>query len=55
MKRAKYTEPDDYIPKDIRKELKIGEFAEDEKDKKENNERTVSNKEFRDWVNGKKK
>ena len=28
MKNAKYIEPDDYIPKDIRKKYKLGEFAE---------------------------
>ena len=53
MKRAKYTEPNDYIPKDIRKELKIGEFAEDEKKTKK--ERTISNEEFKNYVDGKKK
>ena len=31
----KYTEPSNYIPKSIRKELKLGEFAEDETKKKE--------------------
>lgn len=55
IKRAKYTEPDNYIPKDIRKELKLGEFAEEEKEEKK--ERDAMNKEFHnyDYVNGKKK
>ena len=30
---VKYTEPADYIPKSVRKELKLGEFAEEEKKK----------------------
>lgn len=47
MKREKYTEPSDYIPKEIRKELKLGEFAEDEKEK----EKRDLNKQFRDYVN----
>ena len=52
MAKTKYTEPTEYIPKEIRKELKIGEFAED-KEKKTDNKRDL-NKEFRDYVNGKK-
>lgn len=44
----KYTESSDFIPKSIRKELKLGEFAEDEKEKKE---KEKLNKEFRDYVN----
>lgn len=47
MAKTKYTEPSDYIPKDIRKELKLGEFA-DEKKAKENRD---LNKKFRDYVN----
>lgn len=41
-KKLEYSEPKDYIPKDIRKELGLGEFAKDtkeeEKKKKENEE-----------------
>ncbi len=33
MKKAKYTEPADFIPKSIRKELKLGEFYEEDKKK----------------------
>lgn len=47
-KRVKYTEPSDFIPKSIRKELKLGEFAEDEKKEKENRD---LNQAFRDYVN----
>lgn len=54
MKRAKYTEPTDFIPKDIRKEFKIGEFAENA-EKKDKKERSISNEEFRNYVDGKKK
>lgn len=49
MRNSKFTEPDDYIPKEIRKELKLGEFAEDEKEKEDKK----LNKEFRDYVNNK--
>lgn len=28
LKNARYVEPADFIPKEIRKELKLGEFAE---------------------------
>ncbi len=45
----KYTEPTDFIPKSIRKELKLGEFAEEEEKKKKEKEKL--NKEFRDYVN----
>ena len=51
MAKAKYTEPTDYIPKEIRKELKIGEFAEEEK--KEPEKKKDLNKEIRDFVKGK--
>lgn len=54
MKRAKYTEPADYIPKDVRKELKLGEFAEEEKTK-ETKEKREANKAIRNFVNGKDK
>ena len=36
-----YTEPSNYIPKDIRKEFKVGEFAEPEKEDKKKGERTL--------------
>ena len=52
MNRAKYTEPSDFIPKDIRKEFKLGEFADEtkkvEKAKKE------TNRNIRNFVNDKK-
>ena len=51
--KTKYTEPSEYIPKEIRKKLKLGEFAEDKEEKKPENEREL-NKAFRDYVNGKK-
>ena len=33
MKKNKYTEPTDYIPKEIRKELGLGEYNTDENEK----------------------
>lgn len=36
IKGAKYTEPDDYIPEEIRKKLKLGEYAEEEDNQKTN-------------------
>ncbi len=30
MRKVKYTEPSDYIPESIRKELKLGEYAVEE-------------------------
>jgi len=53
MKKAKYTEPKEYIPKDIRKEFKLGEYAEKE-DKKANKkeERTITNEDFRKYLKG---
>ncbi len=51
MKRVKtsYQEPADFFPKELRKELKMGEYAEDESEKKKKDE----NKAFRDFVNKK--
>ena len=48
-KKNKYTEPVDFIPKEIRKKLKLGEFAENP-----DQEKAKANKEIRDYVNGKK-
>ena len=36
--RAKYVEPKDYLPKDVRKKYGLGEFAEHEK---KNEEKTL--------------
>lgn len=47
-KNVKYTEPTDYFPKEVRKKLKIGEFAENKEENKK-----VTNEEFRNYVNGK--
>lgn len=55
MKRAKYVEPDDYIPVEIRKKLKLGEFAEEAaEEEKSDAKKDVSNEDFRDFVSGKK-
>ena len=43
-----YSEPDDYFPESVRKELKLGEYAEDQEEEKKK-----ANKEFRDYVNNK--
>lgn len=48
---SKYKEPNDFIPKDIRKKYKLGEFAEDEQKQKE--EKDKLNKDFRDYVKNK--
>ena len=50
MDKTKYTEPTEYIPKEIRKKLKLGEFAETKEPEKNRD----LNKDFRDFVNGKK-
>lgn len=50
MAKTKYKEPSNYIPKDIRKKLKLGEFAEGEKAEEKNRD---LNKEFRDYINNK--
>lgn len=47
--KTKYSEPTDYIPKDIRKELGLGEFADQNKDEKK--EREEANKKLREYVN----
>ena len=39
-KRTVYQEPTDYFPKEIRKKLKIGEYAETEKETKKNDTTT---------------
>lgn len=50
-RKISYSEPDDYFPKDIRKKMKIGEFAE--QPKKEEKGKKISNEEFRNYLNGK--
>ena len=50
MAKTKYKEPSDYIPKDIRKQLKLGEFAEEKKAEEKSRD---LNKEFRDYINNK--
>ena len=53
MQRAKYTEPDDFFPKSVRKEAKIGEYAETNSDKeKEKKEKRDLNDKFRDFIKG---
>jgi len=52
MAKAKYTEPSDYIPKDIRKELKLGEFAEEEQEEEKRVKEKV-NKDIKDYINRK--
>ena len=50
--KTKYPEPTDFIPKEIRKEMKIGEYDDTaKKGKKDNKERSVSNEEFRKYLN----
>ncbi|MCR5212184.1 MAG: hypothetical protein K6C41_06500 [Lachnospiraceae bacterium] len=40
MKKTTYSEPADYIPKDIREKLKLGEFNDDNKPEKEAKKKT---------------
>ncbi len=49
MKKTPYTEPVDFIPKDIRKKMKIGEFAEEQP---RGNDSKITNEEFREYVKG---
>ena len=39
-KKVKYVEPAEYIPKHIRKELKLGEFAEKKTETKKDTKKT---------------
>lgn len=48
MKKA-YKEPEEFIPEDIRKEFKLGEYAEEENEE----EKREVNKTIRDYVKGK--
>lgn len=43
-KRVAYSEPAEYIPKSIRKELKIGEYAEKKTEKKTDTKKKVKRK-----------
>lgn len=47
-KRVVYSEPTEFIPKEVRKKFKLGEFAEPEEQEKEK-----ANKEIRDYVKNK--
>lgn len=51
MDKAKYTEPSDFFPKEIRKEFGLGEFAKPEKTEKK--KKDDMNKQFREYVNNK--
>ena len=52
MKKVVYSEPTDYIPKDIRKKNGLGEYNKDE-EKNEKKKRSKENEEFRRIANGK--
>ncbi|MEE3460755.1 MAG: hypothetical protein VZR00_02545 [Lachnospiraceae bacterium] len=39
-KNIRYSEPADYFPEELRKEFKIGEYAEDESDEEEKKSNT---------------
>lgn len=47
--RKAYKEPEEFIPEDIRKEFKLGEYAEEENEE----EKREVNKTIRDYVKGK--
>lgn len=52
MNKEKYTEPSSYFPESVRKNAKIGEFADEEKKKKEKEQESRElNQKFRDYVN----
>ena len=44
IKKVKYVEPAEYIPKHIRKELGIGEYAKKTEDKKSPEKKAVAKK-----------
>lgn len=50
-----YTEPSNFFPKEILKEFKLGEYAEEETKKDEKKkDRDITNEEFREYIkNGK--
>lgn len=50
-KKINYSEPKDYIPKDLRKKYGLGEFAKDEPNKDE--KRAKENEELRKVFKGK--
>ena len=52
MKRAKYVEPKNYIPKEIQKKYGVGEFAKEEP-KKTDDQRKRENEEVRKIFKGK--
>ena len=55
MAKEKYIEPVDFIPKDIRKKLKLGEYNDEvypQEDSKKKENRDL-NKKIRDYVNKK--
>lgn len=51
MARKTYVEPDDYFPKELRKEFGLGEFF-DEKKNEEQKKREKENKKFRKALKG---
>ena len=57
-KRKPYVEPVNYIPEEIRRKNKVGEFNEEGKTKAEELfgklEKDKANKQIRDYVNGNK-
>ena len=50
MARTTYTEPADFIPEEIRKKLKLGEYNDDIPDR-EVDEKAKNNQQFRDYIN----
>lgn len=52
MEKTKYTEPKEYIPKEIRKKLGLGEFSK-EAEKEDKKEQDRENKELRRVFKGK--
>ena len=52
QKNVKYSEPKNYIPKEIQKKYGVGEFAKDDKTKKEE-EKKRENEELRKVFKGK--
>lgn len=53
MKRAKYVEPKNYIPKEIQKKYGVGEFAKKEPSKETEDQKKRENEELRKVFKGK--
>ena len=53
MEKVKYSEPKNYIPKEIQKKYGVGEFAKKEQEKKAEDQKKRENEELRKVFKGK--